>query len=341
MWLGIASFVMAALMLIALLSLRIANGIRSRRAQTFNAKWRNVLLQSIDDAPPAPPALEDADAYEFLKEWNRMQESLRGEANERLNALALKLGADRHAWRFLNCGDTRKELIAILTLGNLRDFTARSDIDDLLDHDSPIISLRAAQALLRIAPEALARVLATAASRLDWPMPRMITLLREIPPEVVSAELIRTIDANIETPNAMRRVPRLLKLIDAAHAELVRPAVLRVLQRLPDAESIAAALAALRHPDDVAYARKYAAHPEWHVRLKAAMALGRIGAPEDFDLLMALLADHNWWVRHRAAHAIVHLPWIDLEQLQGTIGDLHDSFAADALRHAIAGQELA
>jgi HEAT repeat protein len=86
----------------------------------------------------------------------------------------------------------------------------------------------------------------------------------------------------------------------------------------------------------VARARERLAHPEWIVRVAAAQALRRIGAPEDLPRLSRLLGDGNWWVRHRAAQALCALPGVARAELQALAATLEDRFAADALAQALA-----
>lgn len=48
-------------------------------------------------------------------------------------------------------------------------------------------------------------------------------------------------------------------------------------------------------------------HPQDFVRLRAAVALGRIGLESDTEALVPLLYDSNFWVRKRSAEALWHL----------------------------------
>lgn len=337
LWAGLGALAAGALMLFAVLALRLRHGARMSRQRAFEERWHAVLARCAAGEPQTPPKLRGRDAYLFLALWNRMHESLRGEAKEHLNALARALGMDRVALGFLRSGSLRRELMAVLTLGNLRDPAALPALADLLPQRSPVLSLRAAQAVLRIDPHrALPKLLEGAAQRVDWPAARVISLLREAEPEAVGDALARCIDDSRAHRDAPQRLPRLLRLVEAAQAATLRSAVLRTLQAAGDAETIAAALAALRQPQDVEFARRYALHPQWHVRLEAANALGRLGTREDLHRLVALLRDSNWWVRYRAAQAIAALPWASASQLERVMRSVADRFAADALRQALA-----
>ncbi|HEY5900838.1 MAG TPA: HEAT repeat domain-containing protein [Burkholderiales bacterium] len=332
----------SAAMLLAVLTLRAADAARERRERPIVARWYEVFAQCAAGAPPAAPTLHRGDGYLFLRLWNAMQESLRGEAKERLNSLARNAGADRLAAAYLTSRDVRKELIGILTLGNLREPGAGKAMEARVTHRLPVVSLRAAQALVRIEGErALPLVLRYAAERVDWPLPRIINLLRELDPTQVSGHLAQAIEGALLASAAPERATRLLRLHDTAQPEVLRPAVQRALATAHEAETLAAALAALRDPDDIAYARRLVAHAAWPVRLQAAYAIRRVGSLADLPLLSRLLGDPSWWVRYRAAQAIVAFPGLSATQVAEIGAGLSDRFASDALRQAAAEQERA
>jgi HEAT repeat protein len=339
---GIGSLAASVAMLAAVLILRLRNLASAVRERRVAARWHEVIVRSAESATPEAPRLPRREARQFLHLWNRMHESVRGEAKQRLNALARDVGADRIALRYLRSRNQRKQLIAILTLGNLEEPQALERLVPLLEDASPVVSLRAAQALLRIEAGAVLRPLfAVLARRADWPLSRVVSLLRELgQPAAVTRALAETILASLASPHPGQPIARLLKLAEAGDAERLRPAVLRVLERLQDPEIVAAALAALRHPADVDLARAHASHPEWLVRKAAAGALGRLGERDDLHLLVKLLGDANWWVRYRAAEAIVGLPWAQSHQIEHLQRALSDRFAADALRQAIAERRV-
>jgi hypothetical protein len=61
-----------------------------------------------------------------------------------------------------------------------------------------------------------------------------------------------------------------------------------------------------------------------------------MGRPEDAGRLEKLLGDEEWWVRYRAAKAVVRLPRmsaLDLEQIRRR---LQDQYARDILGQAMA-----
>lgn len=341
-WGGGASLVASLLMLLAVLLLRVSQSARLRHERAFTERWQQVLAECVAGEKRAPPPLDEKDGYLFLRLWNSMHESVRGEAKESLNTLARRLRADRLAITYLGSRDTYKELIAILTLGNLREPLAADLMGALVEHRLPVVSLRAAQALLRIEGErALPLVLARGAEREDWPLPRLINALRELDAEPVSTRLASAIDAALRSPGSEARGARLLRLHEAARPELLRPAIQRALATAREFETLTAALAALRHPEDIGHARRLLAHDDWRVRLQAVYAVRRLGSKTDVPALAPLLGDAAWWVRYRVAQAIVALAAGDESEIRQLAGALSDPFAADALRQALAERAAA
>jgi hypothetical protein len=77
---------------------------------------------------------------------------------------------DRAAKRFLN--GLRKRLMAIITLGHLREHSAWNDLAALAQSTHPIVSLSAARALVDIDPKAaLALITPWIGARADWSHP--------------------------------------------------------------------------------------------------------------------------------------------------------------------------
>jgi HEAT repeat protein len=76
------------------------------------------------------------------------------------------------------------------------------------------------------------------------------------------------------------------------------------------------------------------------VRAHAAACLGKAGMKEDEEKLVALLNDAEWWVRYRAAQAIVNMPFSSVERIHELMGALNDRYARDILTQAVAEKGL-
>jgi HEAT repeat protein len=336
LWSAFVALAITVLLLAAVLWMRIRHVrrlLRERKASTF---WIPLIARyterSVDNLPP----LKRRDADHFLLLWCRAQDTLLGAAQDRLREMAQRLGADAHARRMLQSRKQRRRLVATVALGHLHARDLVPSLQTQVASDAPLSSLVAAKALIRInAAVGVRTALSTAARREDWPLSSVATMLKEcedgeVGPALSSA--IRLAISRGDNPG----VTRLLRLHVTADAQSIRDVVRDVLAACPDTEALAAALAALTHPGEIAHARRLLAHPEWFVRVAAARALGRVGDENDVDRLTAALRDSSWWVRHRAAQALAQLPGVGVERLTDIASRQTDRYAGDMLRQTLA-----
>ncbi len=309
---GAGALVVSIALLFAILWLRLRLIARLAHERRFAARWQPLFAACAVEIPEALPELAPADGPLFLSHWLRAQESLRGDAQQNLNALAARAGADRLAVGYLASGSARLEMLALVAAGHLRLTGIWPLAESLAAHAPPVIALTAAQALLRIdSVRALPRVLVLAAA----------------------------IDAEREAAPQGPGLPRLLRLLGAVAAEAARPAVRAALEGVDRPDVAAAALDTLWNPEDAPLARARLAHAEWYVRLAAVKALGRVGAAGDRDALEDRLSDENWWVRYRAAQALARLPGVSREALAALRAASTDRYAADMLGQVLAEME--
>ncbi|MHB8666788.1 MAG: HEAT repeat domain-containing protein [Burkholderiales bacterium] len=331
--------IVSLFMLATIVALRIGLVLRRRREQQFIARWQPLFAQCMDRVPEQLPALAIADHYAFLKLFNNYHELLRGSATRNVNLLAVAAGMDVVARGMLSHVNIRRRLIAVTTLGHLGDKTEWNELQLLVAHPSPLLSLAAMRALLEIdAAASLTWLITLLGARVDWPLAKVAPILEEIGPDLVTAPLVAAAEAAIE--NAPLQVPRLLRLLEVAHSERAVPAVRRILQSTSDEEVIVAGLRLLRDPLDIEMVRNFSTHPSWIVRVGAARALARIGEPEDRKLLTNMVGDPNRWVRYRAARTLLELPFVRISELQKIRAVLPDRFAAEMLGQVIAEHRL-
>jgi HEAT repeat protein len=69
--------------------------------------------------------------------------------------------------------------------------------------------------------------------------------------------------------------------------------------------------------------------------MQAVQLVGRMGRAEYADRLEKLLADREWWVRYRAARALVRLPTLARAEIEGIRERQLDAFARDILGQAL------
>ena len=336
---GLCGLGSSAAFLIAIIALRVRLLRRLRRREALEALWQPLLAETTMQMPAATAPVAKRDAEDFLVLWCRTQESVRGEAQARLAALGERVGIEAHAERLFDARSPRRQVLGTITLGHLRSRRRLRDMEARLATAAPAVALTAAQALLRIdAERELSSVLGCAATRDDWPLATIATILKEVDPAQVAPRLAAAIASELRHQGGGPALVRLLRLHPTAHAETLRPAVVAVLESCGDADALAAALAAVIHPEDLAHARRLVEHDAWPVRVAAVRTLGRLGGRADFSRLATRLSDSSWWVRHRAAQALCALPGIARVELEALVPAIADRFAADALRQALAGE---
>ncbi len=332
LWVGAAAFAATLLLMLQILLSRALLLRRQRRADRFLSVWRPLLMQSLDAVPDSLPPVAHADVYTFLSVWNYLHESLRDESKDQLNQVARLIGMDTRAQDMLHHRSLRQRLMAIVTLGHLRQEIVWDELQMIVQHSNTMLSLAAARALLQInAAAALPTLLPLMDSRSDWPVTRVANLLKEAGADVISQPLA----------HAAETAPRLIRYLEVAHRDVVVPTVRRLMASTHDEQVLQACLPLINDPADVIIVRACLLHPQWLVRVEAVAALGRVGTAEDEAGLAALLSDPQWGVRYRAAHSLATLPASNVPQLQRLAAAQTNPFAHDILTEVIAERELA
>lgn len=336
-WSGLGATALTLLLVAWIILLRLIYRRNERRRQEFLTVWRGLLTESAlaRVEPRRLPAVAGKDAIFFLSYWNHLQNSLRGEARERLNFLARAAGMERVMRRMLKDGNGAEKLLAIVSLGHLGEKDDAEALQELLAGDQPVTSLHAARALLRINPAALGELMPVIAQRSDLPTVAVANILKEAGEDTVSPVLAGLLRDAFRQGAATPYLTRLIALTVAAHPSVVHPSLREIMDGTEDTELLAACLKVMRDPHDLARVRQLTSHPDWRVRVHAASALGDMGVKKDMGLLTGLLSDPHWWVRYRAAQAISRLPFVtpgDLEEMKKRSGD---RFAADMLNQVI------
>jgi len=312
--------------------MRIMLNRRERREARLLAVWRPLMVQSLAENIQHYPAVAKPDIPALLNLWNHFQESLRGDAKERLNRLARDAAMDKMALTMLRRRRLSERLLAMMTLGHLRDKSAWQILTDFLGDDSPILSLAAARALMQIdAAAAVVVFMPLLEVREDWPPARVASLLKEAGAAIISGPLTALIR---QAPQA--QLPRLIHFLDLAYSDASSRLVREMLETSHDSQVLAACLRAMNDARDLDLARRQLQHPDWPVRVQAAAALGRLGADVDRVGLARLLTDTQWWVRYRAAQALSQLPFVTTEQLHRLMAEQTDRYARDMLKQVIA-----
>jgi hypothetical protein len=340
-WVSIAVVALVLFLMTYILFLRALLLMKERRYRDFSMLWSPILLNGKGNKQDRPPRINYADRFSFLILWNTLREGKDGDVKIRdwMNSVAIETGIDRVAIRLLKKRSIRKKLLAVVTLGQLRDKSQWEILYQMALSDHALLSLAAAQALARIDREAAVPIIVPLiVRRMDWPAAKVASILGGIGPDLVAKPLA---DAIMEAP--AEEMQRLIPYLETCHDAIALPVVHRILNDPPHDKVIGPCLYVIgkfRDKNDLKLVRQYLTHPRWHVRAHAAACLGRIGTKEDEAKLAALLADPEWWVRYRAAQAIVDLSFSSLERIRQLKEYRHDRYARDILEQVIVEKRL-
>jgi len=328
---ALASALMLAISLFVRARLRREERLQARVIATWRPLLARIALE--DGAKPALPALRRRELPYLMEEWNAMHDSLKGESAERLNALAPWFGLDVAARRGLRSGGISDRILAIRTLGNLRDATAWKELQGQLVSENALVSFYAAAALVSIdAQRAMPGIMRELSERESWPAEAMARLLIDAGVEI-SREPIRALMLSL----AADKVPPLLPWLAHVDAVLGSEVAIELLRRNPQHEGIvAAALPVVQDPALLPELARYADSASALVREHLAEALGRLGGLDQESLLVRLMGDRVWWVRYRAAQGLLKLKGMNQARVIAVRAGLTDRYASDMLDQAVA-----
>lgn len=334
--LGVALALMAVVMMVMVVLMRIKSAADEARTERVLKRWRPLVMKRILDVPTKMPRVAAQDWPTLMSLWNHLYESLRGDARDKLTAVGKEIGMREEARRFLASNDPRKQLLAILVLGNFKDGQAWPRAKEMVQSTNVIMSLAALRAMLMINPRvAMPVVTPLIARRTDWSPVRVAAFLSDAGEDATAKHLAK---GALTLPG--RDAVRLLKYIQATNARSALPAVRELVKKSDDPGIMAAALPLLKEAKDRDLQREMLKHPSWFVRVQAAQMMGRMGQPGDEEALMALLSDQQWWVRYRAAQAMASLPFLGLDQIRWIQAHHEDRYAREILDQVLAESSL-
>lgn len=341
LWSIAAVLVATVVLFVYTMGLRIATIAADKRRHAFVLMWRGVFAASLMDsdnaAEGALPVVRRNDRIDLLEEWNRARSMVTGSAAHNLIVLARRTRIPDIAARLLQQNRVRSRILAVQTLGHMREASVRDHVAGLVDDENTALSITAAVALVEIDPDfALNVIVPMIDRRRDWPKNRVSILLRMAGSKRISEPMYREI----------RSAGNAGKTYLLQFARLVDPEVLEMLledliRENNDPGVLNAALKLVSGYSGVPRLVLLTRHDAWYVRMQAANVLGRIGQKEHLPLLESLLDDAEWWVRYRAAQAITALPFLGPNQLRALRHRQSDNFARDILQQTFAEVGLA
>lgn len=336
MWAMIVIVVTTIIIFFQILFIHAFRIIKKRYSDHFILTCRPIVMEYIVGNSNELPQVNRFHLYEFLLFWNNLNDSLRGEARERLIALGYSLRLNKAAERMLKGRNVRKRFMAIATFGHMRDDTLWEDIKVGLSDKNSYFSFATARAMSLIdAPRAMEHLIPLMTSRADWASFNMSGILKAAGPEAISAPLAEAALAASAEDSLC-----LLKYMDLIDYSLAKRVIISLLESAVVEEVISSCLKSLKDPDALNIVRKYTMHDCWFIRVQAAAALGRIGTEDDKTRLIEMLSDKEWWVRYRAAKSLEKMPFISAEEVQCIQREHPDRFSRDVLKQVIAEGEL-
>lgn len=334
-WLGAAVAVLAILMLLIVLVLRQVVARRERIHAAAVIYWGAFLVPEPSPPPEIPP-LPARDLSGFLQVWNEVHESLRGRTTPFLARVASAVNLEARLARRLKRGGFHARLVAMIGLGNVHSATSYTRIERHIDDRNPIVSLCAARALMQIDPNrAVTQFVPHIVQRGDWAQGSVAAILSEAGAGAVSDTLVEaTLQANVEI------APRLVRFLAGVSPEAAAPIIRRMLESSQDERLISTCLQVMARQDDLDRVRALLSHQRWHVRMQAAVTLGRLGLPGDEQRLIPILTDSQWWVRYRAAQALHGMSFVGTEGLRRIQAEQKDKYARDIIQQVLAEHSL-
>lgn len=334
-WASIGAVGITVSLIIYILLFRLFQLMRLFAQKSFMHHWRAILATCPTSMPDELPTLLARDHLSMLGLWNHYYKIIHGDATGNLLVLAERIDLARIARRQLFRNDKRHQLIGILTLGNL---ASREDwplLDRFIHQPDTKLSLVSMRALFQINPHrALHSMLPYLVSRSDYPTAQVASLLQRIPSHDSCPQLTLHMMLNVATDSS-----HLLRLMEACGCSITRQIFSALLEKQPDDHIVSTALALITDPKALELVLPFARHERWHIRVHAATTIGRLATREHLSILLELLGDRQWWVRYRAAQAIVALPFLGAEELAQLLSKQNDRYAIDMLKQALAEQD--
>lgn len=335
LWIGIVAMALTVLVGMQIIWLRVSMQRLQRREHAVTLKWRPLLNAAIaGEELDELPELAQRDRVLFIKLWLHLQQAVRGEATEGLNGIARRLGCDEHMRALLVRGNRAERLLATLALGHMRDRDSWGPLARAAHAADSASSVHALWALVQTDPARSAQEMAPLLLRRDdWPLSQLANILQNARSEwqlVLALALLRV---------SPQDLPQALRLVAALRIDLPQSQLKGYLAS-DRADVVLAALRLARTPSVLDLVRGHLASTDWRIRLQAVRALGEMGDRSDVARLRALLSDPEWWVRYRAAQALLSLPFLTEAEL-ADMRNAGDRYAADMLTQVAAEREVA
>lgn len=344
--------VLSALCVTFMVAGRFFTNIAAKRKNKLNEYWVDFLFESItrEDSEELLASTEfvrerreinrlikKRDLPGILHSWNYIQESTKGKTKVSLNSFIEDSNLESSIISLLGSRDISKKLLAISTLGHIKEGTAWANLKIIANGRDPVLSISAARAMFRInLEEAKKELLPMLAKRNDWSPVLIAKMLEEAGYDDISEELVMLVRSSFENGIEDRQMGRLVSYFRLVRAVDYKELVNHILAESTGRETLISCLRLTNWPEALPRIRELIKDERWQVRMQAVLTLGRFGREEDQQLLIDSLNDLEWWVRYRAAFALISMPEMTDEKIQELIATLPNQFSRDILKHVTA-----
>ncbi len=330
-WLAWSTLGLVALTVMGLLLLRWVRWRRAPRLAAFEAEWLPRLMGcALGEAVAAVP-LARWQRWPFMKLWLHAQMSLRGESRTRLAALGRAMGCTDMALQRARSGHAPERMVGMLALGFLGDTDRVPLLSQRLAEGGAHSPVYAARALLEI--DAIAHVDAVAQALQT--SPGLDMSLASVMLQPFRAQLAQALLCKPPCPGETRALSW-LRLARALRLQIPSVVLAPFVRQDEDIECLIAAIRLVQGEQGAGLLVAQAGHADWRVRAQVARALCFVGGASEQDVLTRLLSDTQWWVRYRAAQALLRLPGMDAMQLLACAQATQDRYALSMAQSVIA-----
>lgn len=344
-WLTVALIVFSLLLFATVILLHLRNAWLKYRTKVFRRKWRPLLFQWMAGEITRLPSLHRRESIMMLDLWYKIRQHIDDSSAERLNDFALELDLDEVVTRILQYRDSGAEnrkvwlqIQAIRVAQALNTPVTRTALLRAADTANLLVNVEATCALVEINHEnAELEVLSTLLRFHQW-APYIALKISK----AGGAETLHLAGRQLDQLED-EQIRNLISLIELSDDKSLLPFLTLRLEHTTDLDEQAALLrtvARLGGPSCKDQVLPYLKHPNAVLRTTAATALGNTGSGDDYQLLVPLLGDPDWWVRYRSAQALLKLRPMTENTLTGFLETQTDPFARDILRQAYAENML-
>lgn len=295
------------MMIAVTLGIKAARVLRRRRTKTRIERLEAALDQSLlsGEVPPGLLRLGNRDLDLLATMMVEYLSLLRGAERDRLVRLAKETGLVRAYFDRLGSRGRWRKARAAENLGYFGGPETVAPLASLLAHRDETLRAVAARALARIGtPEAAGALAQMLNDPSELTRLRMAENLERIGPLAV-----RPLSETLERGNPPARVLA-ARVIGNLRAHDTRPALCETMREgaFPDLRAQAAlALGKIGDPEDIPALLEAAEDEAWPVRAQVASALGAIGDVSTIPTLQELTVDREWWVRLNASRALANM----------------------------------